>query len=172
MAISKDVIAASSDDGGPIMRNVFVSSAWGIFFGCVMFGPIYMLSCHLTGAPPPRSNLTMLMMSWGVLAFPMMYVVASPSFLTAIFLAKIFRKSIEKHLVIWCCIAPFVIWLEVFSILTWFKSTGRRGGDFFEIFGDSLLDVQSLLPLLSAAVSSVIFYTKSIREKNSEKLKP
>ncbi len=168
--ILKKFIASKSEGSGPISRRVFYSAMWGILFGCIIIGPVMFLSHYLRGGPTPPVPM-ILMMGFGIFYFPLIFMLASPFFVVAIAIAASFKESIEKHIMAWCCVAPFVVWLEVFSVLTWFNNAVERKGNFLETFSNSLLGTESLLPFFSAAVSSAIFYSKSIREKNSRNIK-
>jgi hypothetical protein len=144
---------------------------WGMLFGCIMIGPVMFLSGYLEGGQAPPVPMV-LMVGFGIFYFPLIFMLTSPFFVTAIAIAASFKGSIEKHTVAWCCVAPFVVWLEVFSVLTWFNCAFGHKGNFLETFGNSLLGTESILPFFSAAVSSAVFYSKTIREKNFRNINP
>ncbi len=141
-----------------IAKRVMVSA-----FIAVVFGGFFVLP--LLTAPQLIATL-----SWLSIGGPFFTLVGAvlviPLVATALLTAIVFRKSIEKHLRLWCGIAPVTIWAFVCFALALLqtdqlyhpKSLATRLSDTFS-------DVGNLLFLISPAVAALAFYVLSERRR-------
>lgn len=146
-------------DRGDILLRVIAAAYLGIFVTCCIL-PLWTFGSHripsTEGAFGPLISVVGHLVA-GVSLYPYAVVVTLPLVVFACAVAVIFRNSIQRHVVLWCAAAPFVIWLAALAIL------GLIGVfDGAQIFSprswNAALSEPSLLFLFGPIPSSAIFY--------------
>jgi hypothetical protein len=92
-------------------------------------------------------------------------IITSPLVAMALLIAIVFRRGIERHLVVWCCLAPISIWAVVCCL----EGALRRNNPYFS--GHNLqtrvwaafADMDNLLFLVSPAAAALAFCLLSQR---------
>jgi hypothetical protein len=149
-------------DLNSIAIRVFLSGLAGVAAGAIVL-PIMLVR--------PDNLLTAILSVLGGAPFLAFVgaVIASPLVAIAILTAVIFRKSIEKRLLLWCCIAPFAVW----SFVWIFEAIHRNNfhtiqGFLTQLYYTSTAN-ENLLFLFCPMGASLVFFLLSRRPTRSRK---
>jgi hypothetical protein len=152
-----------------ILRNVIISGLAGALFGCLSF-PLFTAVLQIVERDNVLFNdyaifdFRSLLLSTLTSPFLIYYIL--PLLLPLIGIACIagvlFQKSIQKHLVMWCCLAPVSVWLTVIAILTQSPiNSYYEQFTHFERFLINLSDTDHLIFLIASMFSAFVFYKLS-----------
>ena len=142
-----------------ILRNVVLSAIAGALFGCFLFSLLWVL-------PERAANADAMELIKIFLTSPVLLIYIMPLFVPLVGVAGavgiLFQKSIQRHLLLWCCGAPVFVWLTVVAILNY--SPHNEYYSQYAWFERFLMDIPNpdhYIFLLSSAFSSFVFYKLS-----------
>ena len=148
-----------------VLRNVLISAFAGTLFGCLLFpwfGAILQATQQDNYAL--LFNIKFLLLS--TLTSPLLIIYIIPILLpligTACLAGVVFHKSIEKHLKLWCVIAPISVWLALIVMLI--QTPPNSYYSQFTKFERFLIEIPNpdhLLFLIAPSFSAFVFYRLS-----------
>jgi hypothetical protein len=153
-----------------ILKNVIISSAVGILFGCLLF-PLFGATLQAAGRDNyALFNFKFLLISTLTSPFLIYYIfpLLLPLIGTACLAGILFQKSIQKHLGLWCIISSIFVWLAEIAIVIqtppnfYFEQFTR-----FERFLIELSSPDHLIFLIASAISAFTFYRLSRKALNA-----
>ena len=159
-------------ENSPIYIRVLVSALLGIFLTCVFIYPFTYAAFHYFHHDNDywfRDFNFLTMMVRGPGLYPFALIITTPLILISMGVSFIFRKNIEKRLLVWCVSAPMSICLFVIVFVSLTRdNTYYQTHSFIENFVVTFKSAGNLLYLFGPAPAAAIFYCLSVKPKKDQ----
>jgi len=146
-----------------LLINVIISAIVGTLAGGLLFPVFGAVSQFFE-----YGSFDLKVLFIGMIASPLIIVVILPLLMPLIGMAclaaLVFQKSIQKNLLVWCCVAPVSIWLAIIAFLVRTPlSNYYKQVSWFERILMNTINPDYFLFLIAPTISAFVFYKLSKR---------
>lgn len=144
-----------------ILRNVLISAIAGILAGCFLFPLFAAIIQAIEKDNYALFNFKFLFLT--TLTSPVLIIYILPFLLPLVAMAcalgVLFQKSIQRHLMLWCCLAPILVWLAAIAVVTRLPVNNfYEQFTWLERFFINIPSTDHLIFLIAPTFSSFVFY--------------
>ena len=140
----------------PIFLRVLISAVTGIFLASIFILPsFFWVLGYMNGNKMDFLQAVLFGLVSMIFAAPFLL----PLILIAVFVALIFKNSIDQRPLLWCLCAPVCVWLFIAFMFSFGERNDyHKNHSFVEYFFANLMSPDNLLFFFAAIPSALIFY--------------